>query len=226
MLFHQLFEKKSSTYTYFLGQVNQGSVCLIDPVRECIDDYLALLAQYKVTLACVFDTHTHADHITASGVLRQKTGCDIAMSEKTKAQGVTLFLSDTQRITIAGLTFKTLYTPGHTEDSCCFLLKDRLFTGDTLLINGSGRTDFQQGNAKLAYTMIQEKLLSLPNEYLIYPGHDYSGRCVSTILEQKQLNPRLQVNSANEYAQLMASLNLAYPKRIDEALPANLQCGL
>ena len=226
MLFRQLFDRESCTYTYLLASPTGTRALLIDPVREHIDQYMTLLQELGLILAVVIDTHVHADHVTGSGGLRQKTGCQIMMGQESKAQGVTHFFKDKETIEIDGLSLKALYTPGHTDDSYCFLMKDRVFTGDTLFIRGTGRTDFQHGDAKAAYHSLFHTLLTLPDSMLIYPGHDYQGMTVSTIEEEKKFNPRLQVDSAEAYTQLMAQLHFEKPKKIDIAVPANLCCGL
>jgi sulfur dioxygenase len=226
MLFRQLFDHDTYTYTYLIAQDYGQPAFIIDSVDKHIDLYLRLLKEYQLTLAATLDTHVHADHITASGKLRQATQCKIIMGAHSKAQGLDQTLADGEVITIGGMALTALYTPGHTDDSYCYLLADRVFTGDTLFIRGSGRTDFQHGNSVHAYQSITEKLFTLPEATLVYPGHDYNGMTVSTIGEEKQHNPRLQVRSVAEYQQLMDNLNLAKPKLIDVAVPANLQCGL
>lgn len=225
-LFRQLFDATSSTYTYLMADDYGASAILIDPVKEHIDTYLQVLKELNLTLLFCFDTHVHADHITAAGLLRQETGCDIIMGEHAKTPVADRFLKDGEYLGIGNLRFKALYTPGHTDDCYCLALPDRVFTGDTLLIRGTGRTDLQNGDAKAAYRSITEKLFTLPDHTLVYPAHDYKGWTVSSIVEEKKYNPRLQVHNADEYAVLMGNLHLPQPNLIDIAIPANLRCGL
>lgn len=224
MLFRQLFDRESCTYTYLIA-AETGEALIIDPVLEQAEHYLRLLTELDLQLKFIFDTHVHADHVTASGLLAQKTGAGIVMGEKSQASNITP-LRDGEVLTLGELQFNVLYTPGHTDDSYCLLMDDRVFTGDTLFIRATGRTDFQHGSSAAAYQSIVEKLLTLPEETLVYPGHDYKGMTVSTIGEEKRFNPRLQISSAAEYAVIMDGLNLPKPKKIDIAVPANLHCGL
>lgn len=226
MIFRQLFEPTSSTYCYLIACPATKEAMLIDSVREQVDDYLKLLNELNLHLKYAIDTHVHADHVTGMGLLHQKTGCDMILGEGAKVECATRYINDGEQLTLGQLQLKALHTPGHTDESYCYLINDRIFTGDTLLIGGSGRTDFQNGDAKVAYHSLFKKVLTLPEDYLVYPGHDYKGRTVSTIGEEKRTNPRLQVNNAEEYAAIMDNLNLAKPKLIDIAVPANLQCGL
>lgn len=226
MIFRQLFDFSSSTYTYIIGNPETSNALIIDPVKEHTKQYLTLLEQLGLKLTLCLDTHVHADHITASGELKRKTGCQIAMSKDAATSCVDTHLDDGQTIPFADYKFTTLLTPGHTNDCACFYGEGRVFTGDTLLIRSSGRTDFQSGDPIAAYNNITQKLLTLPESTLVYPGHDYKGMTVSTIGEEKKYNPRLQAKSAAEYAEIMNHLNLAKPKLIDIAVPANLQCGL
>lgn len=229
-MLRQLFDVESCTYTYtYLITDTQGDCAIIvDPVRDKTAQYLTLIDELSLLLVAALDTHTHADHITGSGLLRQQTGCDIVMSSASEAQGITKRLNHKDTLTFGASQIVCLHTPGHTSDSCCFYSKEEgyLLTGDTLLIRGSGRTDFQQGNAQQAWHSIMTELMTLPLSAHVYPGHDYKGMTMSTLSEEKQFNPRLQVKSAEAYALLMEDLNLPYPKKIDEALPANLKCGL
>lgn len=225
LLFRQLFDLESSTYTYLLAAGKERQAVLIDPVKRQVNQYLQLISELGLTLVAALDTHLHADHVTALGELKQQTGCNVLMGEQTKAQGVTFF-TDKERLVFDDLILEACYTPGHTDDSYCFVMPDRVFTGDTLLIRGTGRTDFQNGNAALQYESLFNRLLTLPDETLVYPAHDYKGMTVSTIGEEKRYNPRLQVASKQDYMTLMSSLNLPYPKMIDIAIPANKQCGL
>jgi glyoxylase-like metal-dependent hydrolase (beta-lactamase superfamily II)/rhodanese-related sulfurtransferase len=226
MIFRQLFDSVSCTYTYLLASRRGGEALIIDPVLEKVDRYLKLFQEMDLTLVKALDTHVHADHITGLGALRDRTRCITVMGEQSQVDVVSMRVSDGDRIEIAGLALTALYTPGHTDDSYCFLMDDRVFTGDTLFIRGTGRTDFQNGDAHAQYDSIFNRLLKLPDETLVYPGHDYKGDTVSTIWEERTYNPRLQVSSAEEYAEIMANLNLPNPKLMDVAVPANLKVGL
>jgi glyoxylase-like metal-dependent hydrolase (beta-lactamase superfamily II)/rhodanese-related sulfurtransferase len=199
---------------------------IIDPVLEKVDRYLQLVHELDLKLVKAVDTHMHADHITGLGALRDKTHCITVMGEQTKADVVSMRLSDNDRLTIEGLSLDVVYTPGHTDDSYSFVLPDRVFTGDTLLIRGTGRTDFQNGDPRAQFESIFGRLLKLPDTTLVYPAHDYKGDTVSTIGEERAFNPRLQVRSAEEYADLMNNLKLANPKMMDVAVPANMKVGL
>jgi glyoxylase-like metal-dependent hydrolase (beta-lactamase superfamily II)/rhodanese-related sulfurtransferase len=226
MILQQLFDPKSSTYTYLLAGRVGGEALIIDPVFEQVDLYLALLSRLRLKLKKAIDTHVHADHISGLGALRDVTQCVTVMGEQSSVDLVSMRVRDGDVFGCEGVSLKALYTPGHTDDSYCFLMGDRVFTGDTLLIRGSGRTDFQNGSADAAYHSIFEKLLTLPDDTLVYPGHDYNGHTVSTIGDERKNNPRLQVNSAGEYAAIMAGLKLANPKMMDVAVPANRAMGL
>ncbi len=226
MIFRQFFDSVSGSYTYLLASRRGGEALIIDPVLEKVDRYLQLLDELELKLVKALDTHVHADHITGLGALRNRTRCITVMGQESGVDVVSQRVSDGDRIDIEGLSLQALYTPGHTDDSYCFLLADRVFTGDTLLIRGTGRTDFQNGDARTQYDSIFNKLLTLPNETLVYPGHDYKGDTVSTIGEEKAFNPRLQVTCAEEYAEIMDNLNLPDPKQMDVAVPANLRVGL
>lgn len=225
MLFRQLFEKETSTYTYLLAARSGGEALLIDPVNSELQKYLQLLRQLDVRLVFAVDTHVHADHVTALGALRDQVGARSIMGEQSRAECVSLKIKDGERIKLDGLELTALYTPGHTDDSYSFVMSDRVFTGDTLLIRGTGRTDFQNGDARAQYDSLFRKLLTLPGETLVYPGHDYKGWTVSSIEEERLYNPRLQVKTPEEYAKLMSELKLADPKQMDVAVPANLACG-
>ena len=226
MIFRQLFERESSTYTYLIAARKGGEALLIDPVKEETPKYLQLLHELDVKLVFALDTHVHADHVTALGDLRNATACATLMGEQSKAACVSRKLTDGEVIKVAGIALQALYTPGHTDDSYSFVMNDRVFTGDTLLIRGTGRTDFQNGDPRDQYQSLFGKLLRLPEETLVYPAHDYKGWMVSTIGEERAHNPRLQVGSEDEYVALMRSLKLANPKQMDIAVPANLACGL
>ncbi len=226
MIFRQLFDAASSTYSYLLAGRRGGEALLIDPVLERVDRYLQLLRDLDLRLVKAVDTHLHADHITGLGALRDHTRCVTVMGERSRVDVVSMRVADGDRLEIEGLDLEVLYTPGHTDDSYCFRLADRIFTGDTLLIRGTGRTDFQNGDARAQYESIFGRLLRLPEETLVYPGHDYKGDTVSTIGEERRSNPRLQVSSVEEYVELMGNLRLANPKMMDVAVPANMKVGL
>jgi len=226
MIFRQLFDSTSGTYTYILASRKGGEALIIDPVLEKVDRYLQLVRELDLELVKAADTHLHADHITGLGALRDRTQCITVMGEQTHADVVSMRVAEGDRIEIEGLRLDVLYTPGHTDDSYSFLLADRVFTGDTLLIRGTGRTDFQNGDPRAQYDSIFNKLLKLPDATLVYPAHDYKGDTVSTIGEEKQYNPRLKVNSIDEYAELMNNLKLPNPKMMDVAVPANMRVGL
>ena len=226
MLFRQLFDKTSSTYTYLLASRHGGEALLIDPVFEQTNRYLKLLEELDLKLVKVIDTHIHADHVSAMGKLRDVTRCTTVMGEQSPADVVSMRVCDNDPLTIEGLTLTALHTPGHTSESYSFLMGDRVFTGDTLLIRGTGRTDFQNGDPYDQYHSLFERLLKLPEQTFVYPGHDYKGDTVSTIGEEKAFNPRLNVNSVEEYAEIMNNLNLPNPKMMDVAVPENLRLGL
>jgi glyoxylase-like metal-dependent hydrolase (beta-lactamase superfamily II)/rhodanese-related sulfurtransferase len=226
MLFRQLFDSVSGTYTYLLASRPGGEALIIDPVIEKVERYLQLVNELDLKLVKAVDTHLHADHITGLGALRDRTHCITVMGEMSKVDVVSMRLSEGDKLTIEGVALDVLYTPGHTDDSYSFRMNDRVFTGDTLLIRGTGRTDFQNGDAHAQYDSIFNKLLKLPDDTLVFPAHDYKGETVTTIGEEKRWNPRLQVTSVDEYAALMASLNLPNPKMMDVAVPANMRVGL
>ena len=225
MLFRQLYDLDTGTYTYLLAERPGGEAVIIDPVLEQMNAYLQLLRELDIRLIKAIDTHTHADHVTAMGKLRETTGCVTLMGEQTKAECVSLRMRDGETIHVGALTLQAMYTPGHTDESYSFVMDDRVFTGDTLLIRGTGRTDFQNGDARAQYHSLFNKLLKLPDATLVYPGHDYKGWTVSTIGEEKRYNPRLQAQSVDAYVNIMNNLNLPNPKYMDVAVPANLACG-
>jgi sulfur dioxygenase len=226
MIFRQLFDQPSSTYSYLLASRKGGEALLIDPVLERVERYLQLVQELDLKLVMAVDTHLHADHFTGLGALGQRTQCATVMGAETKAQVVSMRVREGDTLAIEGLKLDVLYTPGHTDDSYSFAMRDRVFTGDTLLIRGTGRTDFQNGSARAQYDSLFNKLLRLPDATLVYPAHDYKGDTVSSIGEEKACNPRLQVRSAEEYAALMGSLNLSNPKMMDVAVPANMLLAL
>jgi sulfur dioxygenase len=226
MIFRQLFDSVSSTYTYLIASRHGGEALIIDPVLERVERYLKLLEELDLKLIKAIDTHVHADHITGLGELRNRTRCITVMGERSGVDVVSMRVADGEKVSIEGIALDTIYTPGHTSDSYSFLLGDRVFTGDTLLIRGTGRTDFQNGNAADQFHSIFDRLLKLPDETLVYPAHDYKGDTVSTIAEERAFNPRLQVTSLQQYVDIMNSLKLPDPKMMDVAIPANLKVGL
>ena len=226
MIFRQLFDATSGTYTYLIASRRGGEALIIDPVLEKVDRYLQLVRELDLRLVKAIDTHLHADHITGLGALRDRTQCVTVMGEQTKADVVSIRVAEGDTVEVEGIALEALYTPGHTDDSYSYLMQDRVFTGDTLLIRGTGRTDFQNGDPRAQYDSIFNKLLKLPTETLVYPAHDYKGDTVSTIGEEKACNPRLQIKSVDEYVELMNNLKLANPKMMDVAVPANMHVGL
>ena len=221
MIFNQLFDNKSSTYTYIISSGKGREALIIDPVIEHTNKYIKILKDLKLRLVKVIDTHIHADHISGLNELNKETKCTRIMGEKSESEVIDIRVKDNEKIKIENIELTTIYTPGHTECSYSYLMNDRVFTGDTLLINGSGRTDFQGGNAKDQYNSIFERLLKLPKKTLVYPAHDYNGEKFSTIENEKNNNPRLQVNSPDEYIEIMNNLKIANPKMMDIAVPAN-----
>jgi len=225
MIFKQVFDKKSSTYTYLIASSIGREALIIDPVLENVEDYIKLLNELDLRLVKVIDTHIHADHITGASKLKDKTKCVTIMGDHTPADAVEIKVKDEGIIELDELKISALYTPGHTSDSFSFLMNNYLFSGDTLLINGTGRTDFQNGNAKDAYNSIFNRILKLPDETLLYPAHDYKGELVSTIGKEKKFNPRLQVNNVDEYVEIMNNLDLKKPIAIDFNVASNLKLG-
>ncbi|MDB4070297.1 MBL fold metallo-hydrolase [Candidatus Pelagibacter sp.] len=225
MLFHQLFDKNSSTYTYLIASAKGREALIIDPVLENIEQYIKLLNELDLKLVKVIDTHIHADHITAASKLKNKTNCTTIMGEHTPCDAVEIKVKDNEIIYVDKLEIRVIYTPGHTKDSYSFLMDDYLFSGDTLLINGTGRTDFQGGNSEDSYNSIFNRLLKLPEETLLYPAHDYNGQTVSSIGKEKKFNPRLQVNGVSEYVDIMNNLNLSKPKLMDINVASNIKLG-
>ena len=225
MIFKQLFDQKSSTYTYLIASSKGREALMIDPVIENVEEYIEILKELDLKLVKVIDTHIHADHITGASKLKDIIKCSTIMGDHTPAESVEIKVKDDEFINLDNLKIRAMYTPGHTSDSYSFLMDNCLFSGDTLLINGTGRTDFQNGNAKDAYNSIFNKLLKLPNNTLLYPGHDYKGEKVSTIENEKKYNPRLQVQSIDEYIEIMNNLDLKKPLLIDENISKNLKLG-
>jgi glyoxylase-like metal-dependent hydrolase (beta-lactamase superfamily II) len=225
MIFKQVFDQKSSTYTYIIASAEGREALIIDPVLENVEDYIKLLTELNLKLVKVIDTHIHADHVTGAGKLRDKTQCVTIMGEHTPTDAVEIKVKDEEIIKLDQLKIKALYTPGHTSDSFSFLMDNYLFSGDTLLINGTGRTDFQNGSSKDAYNSLFNRLLKLPDETLVYPAHDYKGEKVSTIGKEKKFNPRLQVSNVEEYIEIMNNLNLKKPAAIDFNVANNLKLG-
>jgi sulfur dioxygenase len=226
MIFRQLFEPVSGTYSYVLASRSGGEALIIDPVLEKVDRYLRLMEELELNLVKAVDTHLHADHITGLGALRDRTQCTTVMGERSKVDVASIRVADRDQLRIEGLELDVMYTPGHTDDSYSFLCGDRVFTGDTLLIRGTGRTDFQNGDPRAQYKSLFGRLLKLPDETLVYPAHDYKGDTVSTIGEERAHNPCLQVRSEEEYVELMNNLRLGNPKMMDVAVPANMRLGL
>ena len=225
MIFKQIFDTKSSTYTYLIASAKGREAVIIDPVLENVNEYINILKELDLKLVKVIDTHIHADHVTGASKLKQATNCATLMGEHTPADAVEIKVKDNELINIDSLKIKSLYTPGHTSDSYSFLLDNYLFSGDTLLINGTGRTDFQNGSSKDAYNSLFNNLLKLPEETLVYPGHDYNGKFSSTIGNEKKFNPRLQVKSVDEYIEIMSNLNLSKPDMMDSNVSKNIQLG-
>jgi len=223
MIFEQLFDTKSSTYTYIISSGEGREALIIDPVIEHTNEYLKILEKLKLKLVKVIDTHIHADHITALNELNKRTSCTRIMGENSKSEVIDVKVKDNEKINIENIELKAMYTPGHTDCSYSYLMNDRVFTGDTLLINGTGRTDFQNGSSFDAYDSLFNKLLKLPEKTLVYPAHDYNGKKFSTIETERNNNPRLQVSSKEEYAEIMENLKLANPKMMDVAVPANVK---
>ena len=225
MIFKQLFDTKSSTYTYLISSGNGREALIIDPVLENVNEYISILKELNLKLVKVIDTHIHADHVTGASKLKDITKCSTIMGDHTPAESVEIKVKDDEYINLDNIKIRAMYTPGHTSDSYSFLMDNYLFSGDTLLINGTGRTDFQNGNAKDAYNSIFNKLLKLPEETLLYPAHDYKGEKVSTIGKEKKQNPRLQVNSVDEYVEIMNNLNIKKPSELEINVSRNINLG-
>ena len=226
MIFKQVFDIKTSTYTYLIASAKGREAIIIDPVIENVNEYIQLLKTLDLKLVKVIDTHIHADHVTGASKLKKATNCATIMGEHTPSEAVEIKVKDNEIIKIDDLEIKSIYTPGHTSESYSFLLENYLFSGDALLINGTGRTDFQNGNSKDSYHSIFDRLLKLPEDTLLYPGHDYNGKKVSTIGNEKKFNPRLQVKNVDEYIEIMANLNLTKPDMMDSNVSRNIQLGI
>ena len=225
MIFKQVFDTKTSTYTYLIASAKGREAVIIDPVLENVENYIGLLKDLDLKLVKVIDTHIHADHVTGASKLKQSTNCTTIMGEHTPADMVEIKVKDNELINVDDLKIRSIYTPGHTSESYSFLLNNYLFSGDALLINGTGRTDFQNGSSKDSYHSIFDKLLKLPEDTLLYPGHDYNGKKVSTIGNEKKFNPRLQVKNVDEYIEIMSNLNLSKPEMMDSNVSKNIQLG-
>ena len=225
MIFKQLFDNISSTYTYLIASKKGREALIIDPVLENVQNYIQILNELDLKLVKVIDTHIHADHITGASKLNDETNCSTVMGEHTPADTVKIKVKNNEIINVDGLKIRTIYTPGHTKDSYSFLMNNYLFSGDALLINGTGRTDFQGGNPQDSYESIFNKLLKLPEETLLYPGHDYKGESVSSIGKEKINNPRLQVGNMDEYVEIMNKLNLSKPNLMDTNVTRNIKLG-
>ena len=223
MIFNQLFDKKSHTYTYIISSGKGREALIIDPVIEKTNEYLKVLKNLELKLVKVIDTHIHADHVTGLNELNKKTNCVRIMGETSPSEVIDIKVKDNEKIKIEDIELITIHTPGHTKCSYSFLMNDRIFTGDTLLINGTGRTDFQGGSAKDQYNSIFNNLLKLPEETLVFPAHDYNGKKYSTIIQEKNNNPRLQVSSIDEYIEVMNNLKLDRPDMMDSNVPANIK---
>ena len=223
MIFRQLFDRASSTYSYLIASRIGGEAVILDPVLENVDRYCTLLRELDLQLVMAIDTHLHADHFTGLGELEERTNCLSVMGRESKADVVSMRVRDGDRISVERLNIDVIHTPGHTDDSYSYSMNDRVFTGDTLLIRGTGRTDFQNGDARAQYNSIFNRLLKLPEQTMVYPAHDYKGDTVSTIGEEKRLNPRLQVDCIDQYVDLMNNLKLPHPKLMDVVIPANLR---
>ena len=223
MIFNQFFDKFSCTYTYLLSSGKGREALIIDPVLEKTDEYILCLKKLDLKLVKVIDTHIHADHISGMKELHKQTDCANVMGENSQSEVVNIKVKDNEKIKIENIELISMHTPGHTDCSYSFLMNDRVFTGDTLLINGTGRTDFQNGNPIDQYHSLFGRILKLPEKTLVYPAHDYKGNKFSTIGEEKKNNPRLKVKSPDQYAELMNSLNLANPNMMDIAVHANIK---
>ncbi len=225
MIFRQFFDADSATYTYLVASGSGREALIIDPVRPRTDAYLQVIRELDLRLVRAIDTHTHADHVTALGALRDACGCVTVMGEYSEADCVAETVRDGDLINVDGLHLRAVYTPGHTDESFSFVMEDRVFTGDALLIRGTGRTDFQGGDPHKSWDSIVNKLFRLPPATLVFPAHDYKGWTVSTIGEERNYNPRIAGRTEEEYVKIMNNLRLPSPRMMDIAVPANLACG-
>ena len=231
MIFKQLFEADSSTFTYLIADSDSGKAILIDPVRETVERDLQVLKDMNLTLAATLETHVHADHLTGARILKAKTGCKIAYPAMVKSSCIDIGIKEGEPFKVGNIELNPLFTPGHTDHHHAYLIdtpiQKFLFTGDALLIEACGRTDFQSGSAEVLYNSIHNKIFSLPDETLIYPGHDYEGRFITSVAQEKSRNPRLGGGkSKQEFIKIMDGLDLPYPRKIDFAVPGNEQCGI
>lgn len=226
MLFRQLLDRESGTFSYLLAQNYQSDALIIDPVLEQMPLYQRLINEYGLRLRYAIDTHFHADHVTATGKLREQFDCQIVMGEATSIHGIDVLLNDGDSIGVDNIRLKAIHTPGHTADSYCFYGHGMIFTGDTLFIRGTGRTDLPTGSVEDAYNSLFKKILTLPNETIVYPGHDYKIMMMSTIGEERRFNPRLKVDSLEAYREIMEKLNLSKPDQFERAIKLNPSCGL
>lgn len=223
----QLFDQETWTHTYLLWDSNSKEGIIIDPVKEKVERDLKLIKELEVNLKFILETHVHADHITGAGDLREQTGAQVYYGAAAGVQCADGSLGDGDELAFGDFKVKALSTPGHTDGCTSYLVENLVFTGDTLFIRGTGRTDFQQGSSEDLYRSVNDKLFSLPDDTVVYPGHDYKGMWFSTIKEEKKFNPRLGAGKTiEEFVKIMDNLNLAHPKKIAEAVPANLKCGL
>jgi sulfur dioxygenase len=223
LIFHQLFEKETSTYTYLLADPETKEAVLIDPVIEMVSRDLKLLEDLGLNLKYIFDTHVHADHITASGEIRKRTGAKVGISSSYDMSCADLHLEDGQKLQFGKHTIKVIHTPGHTSGCLSYLVGNMVFTGDALLVRGCGRTDFQEGSSEKLFHSVRDKIFNLSDSTIVYPGHDYKGFTKTTIAQEKKLNPRLNLNvGKDQFVEIMANLKLANPKKIQEAVPANV----
>lgn len=226
MIFHQFFEKESSTYTYLIASEQTHEAVLIDPVASEIESYAKKLNEHNLTLVYSLDTHVHADHVTAANLLREKFGCKTVLHRHSGVACGDIFITDRSAIRVGEILIEARYTPGHTNACTSYVVDGMVFTGDALLIDGCGRTDFQEGSAETLYDSIHQQIFTLADETIVYPGHDYKGRLSSTVGHERLHNARLgKGKSKQDFVQIMTDLNLPYPKKIDIALPANKACG-
>jgi len=230
VLFRQLFEPQSSTYTYLIACSDTGQAVLVDPVLDTFDRDLKIVRELGLTLTYTLDSHIHADHLTSALKLKSQAGSQIALPAAANVACADVLVREENPFTVGNLNLKPLFTPGHTDHHHCYAVDDGAFqavlSGDCLLIDGCGRTDFQSGSSTELYASVREKLFTLPDDTLVYPGHDYQGRCVSSIAQERARNPRLKDGTnLNVFIDIMDGLDLPYPKKMDLAVPANMLCG-